>query len=137
METIVNARGETVFEKTAFSGTGRAVVPADGWYEWTGPARRKTAWRIARKDGAPLFFAAISDVWTAPGGASVPQVATVTCAPNADVAPVHDRMGAILAPGEVSEWLTSAPDRAHKLIRPLSEGLLDIAPAGDVDWTRG
>ena len=44
METIVNARSETVFDKTAFAGVTRAVVPADGWYEWTGKARSKTAW---------------------------------------------------------------------------------------------
>lgn len=42
METIVNARSETVFDKSAFEGVRRAVVPADGWYEWTGEKRRKT-----------------------------------------------------------------------------------------------
>ena len=29
METIINARSETVFDKTAFEGVGRAVVPVD------------------------------------------------------------------------------------------------------------
>lgn len=36
METIINARSETVFGKTAFADVGRAVLPVDGWYEWTG-----------------------------------------------------------------------------------------------------
>lgn len=135
METIVNARGETVFDKSAFRGTGRAVVPVDGWYEWTGEARRKTAWRIARKDGAPLFFAAIRDVWTAPGGLEVPQVATVTCEPNTEVARIHDRMGVLLAPGEVKTWLAGSEEDARRLIRPLDPGSLDITPATDVDWT--
>jgi putative SOS response-associated peptidase YedK len=131
METIVNARGETLFDKTAFAGTGRAVVPADGWYEWTGPARRKTAWAIARKDGAPLFFAAITDTWRAPGGRTVAQLATVTCAPNAEVAAVHDRMGVILAPGEVPLWLHGPAEAARTLIRPLAEGLLAVRGVGD------
>jgi putative SOS response-associated peptidase YedK len=135
METIVNARGETLFDKSAFAGTGRAVVPVDGWYEWTGEKRRKTAWRIARTDGAPCLFAAITDIWTAPGGLRVPQVATVTCAPNADVAAVHDRMGVILAPGDLPDWLHASPDRAARLIRPLGEGSLSVTPADDVDWT--
>ena len=39
METIVNARSETLFEKTAFQGVARCLVPADGWYEWTGAVR--------------------------------------------------------------------------------------------------
>ncbi len=136
METIVNARGETVFDKSAFSGTGRGVVPVDGWYEWTGEQRKKTAWRIRRGDGAPLLFAAITDVWRAPGGRELPQVATVTCEPNADVAKVHDRMGVLLDPADVPRWLTGSKDEARALIRPLAEGLLDIGPATDVDWTR-
>ena len=50
METIINARSETVFDKSAFDGVGRAVVIVDGWYEWTGEKRRKTAWRIFGAD---------------------------------------------------------------------------------------
>ena len=57
METIINARSETVFDKSAFAGVQRAVVPADGWYEWTGEKRRKTPWQITRKDNALLWFA--------------------------------------------------------------------------------
>lgn len=96
METIINARSETVFDKSAFDGVGRAVIPVDGWYEWTGEKRRKSAWRLSAKDENPLYFAAITDVWTAPGGLEVPQVAAVTCEPNADVEPIHHRMGVIL-----------------------------------------
>ncbi|MDH3265064.1 MAG: SOS response-associated peptidase, partial [Paracoccaceae bacterium] len=74
------------------------------------------------------------DVWTAPGGQLLPQVATVTCAPNAEVARVHDRMGVILAPGEVAHWLEAPEAEARALIRPLPEGALAIAPATGVDW---
>ena len=135
METIVNARSETVFDKSAFAGVGRAVVPVEGWYEWTGAKGRKTAWRIARADGAPMAFAAIHDVWTAPGGARVAQVATVTCTPNADVAKVHDRMGVILDRAGVEVWLGEDRDAAAALMVPLAEGVLRIEPAGDVDWS--
>ena len=68
----------------------------DGWYEWTGKARRKKAWRIRPRSGGLLLFAAITDVWEAPGGRSVHQVATVTCAPSADVRDVHHRMGVLI-----------------------------------------
>ena len=54
METIINARSETVFDKSAFQGVRRAVLPVDGWYEWTrgdakkdGLADRGKGWRAA------------------------------------------------------------------------------------------
>lgn len=135
MEVIVNARSETVFEKSAFQGVGRAVILADGWYEWTGEKRRKRAWRIAGTDGAPLAFAAITDRWQAPGGALLWQAAVVTCAPNVDVAPIHDRMGVLLAPSDVETWLNGPEAAAASLMRPWPAGGLAVAEAGDVDWS--
>lgn len=136
METIINARSETVFDKTAFAGVGRAVIPVDGWYEWTGEKRKKTAWAISSKDGSPLYFAAITDVWHAPGGLSVPQVAAVTCAPNADVEPIHHRMGVLLRAQDIPVWQSDDLDAAKALMRPWPQGLLDIREATDTDWSK-
>lgn len=134
METIINARSETVFDKTAFEGVGRAVVPVDGWYEWTGEKRRKKAWRISSEDGAPLFFAAITDRWQAPGGLQVDQFAAVTCKPNSDVKPIHHRMGVLLDLGRIDPWLHGSEDQAKALAQPWPDGLLHIEEAADVDW---
>ncbi len=134
LETIVNARSETVFQKSAFDGVGRAVVPANGWYEWTGTRGRKTPWRITAKDGGLLWFAAICDPWAAPGGQEVWQVATVTCAPNADVRDIHDRMGVLLAPDDVPVWLGADRDAAAALMQPAPDGSLKVEEAKDVDW---
>ena len=133
METIINARSETVFDKSAFAGVGRAVVPVDGWYEWTGEARRKTPWRITRKDGAMLWFAAIFDVWQAPGGTEVAQVATVTCEPSADVRDIHHRMGVILTDENRAAWLAGSQEDAAALMRPFPNGMLLVEEATDVD----
>ncbi len=135
METIVNARSETVFQKSAFEGVRRCVVPVDGWYEWTGEKRKKTAWRISRKDGGVLFFAAIADTWHGPGGVVVDQVAPITCAPNADMAPIHHRMGVILTLEDVALWLSGTDADVAPLMVPLGEGLLEIGAAGNVDWS--
>ncbi|MGR3436363.1 MAG: SOS response-associated peptidase [Shimia sp.] len=135
METLINARSETVFDKSAFEGVGRALVPADGWYEWTGQARRKTAWRIARADGGLLAFAAITDMWRSPGGLEVPQVATVTCPPNGDVREMHHRMGVLLDPPQFETWLHGSEDAVRGLMAPYPDGRLTVDAAADVDWT--
>ncbi|MEL7091857.1 MAG: SOS response-associated peptidase [Pseudomonadota bacterium] len=135
MEQIINARSETVFDKSAFLGVGRAVIPANGWYEWTGAARRKTPWHIAPKRGGFLYFAAITDVWTAPGGLEVPQVAAVTCEPNGDVAPIHHRMGVLLARDALDTWLHGTEDQARALMMPWPDGQLRITETPDVDWS--
>lgn len=135
METIINARSETVFDKSAYDGVGRALVAADGWYEWTGRARAKTAWRIRRNDGAPLAFAAITDTWRAPGGQEVQQVALVTCEPSADVRDVHHRMGVLLDPDDFDVWLKGPQAEAARLMRPYPDGRLSVEPADDVDWS--
>ena len=135
METIINARSETVFEKSAFADLRRAVVPVDGWYEWTGEKRRKTAWDIRPKDGTPLWFAAIYDVWNGLGGIEVPQVATITCAPSGDVRDIHHRMGVLLEPDKLQVWLTGDETAARALCVPWPDGRLRVTEASDVDWS--
>ncbi|MCV3271459.1 SOS response-associated peptidase [Roseobacter sinensis] len=134
METIVNARSETVFDKSAYLGTGRAVVPMNGWYEWTGETRRKTPWRIMPKTGGFLFFAAITDRWQGPGGIAVDQVATLTCPPSGDVADIHHRMGVILAPQDIPLWLTGDEEHVMPLLRPWPDGQLTVSEATDLNW---
>lgn len=137
METIVNARSETIFDKSAFAGTHRAVVPAEGWYEWTGRRGRKTAWEIRARDGGLLAFAAIWDVWRAPGGQALGQLATITCEPNADVRPIHHRMGVLLAPEDFGTWLAGTEDRAADLMRPWPDGRLTVERTRNMDWAGG
>ena len=134
METIINARSETVFDKSAFADVKRAIVPASGWYEWTGEKRHKQPWRITRKDGGLLYFAAIYDVWNGPGGVQVPQVATITCAPSADVRDIHHRMGVILTESQCIQWLAGDEEDAKALMKPFPDGMLRVEKADDVDW---
>lgn len=134
METVINARSETVFAKSAFDGVRRCLVATDGWYEWTGEKRRKTAWRITRVTGELVVFAAIYDVWNGPGGIEVPQVATLTCAPSADVQDIHHRMGVILDPSDFDTWLCGSQEQAAGLMRPLPDGSLAVETADGVDW---
>ena len=130
LETIVNARSETLFAKSAYAGLGRCLLPVSGWYEWTGERRRKTRWAI-RAPGRPvLAFAAVWDLWRAPGGAEVASLATVTCPPNAEVAAVHDRMPVILPPEAWPLWLGETEGDAAALMQPLPDGTLAVEPEG-------
>ncbi|MBW4709793.1 SOS response-associated peptidase [Roseobacter sp. YSTF-M11] len=134
MKTLINARSETVFDKSVFRGTGRAVVPVNGWYEWTGEKRRKTAWAITPKSGGLLLFAAITDCWRGPGGIEVDQIATLTCAPSADVVDIHHRMGVILEKDDIGLWLSGVQQAVTPLLRSWPAGRLQVEKAVDVDW---
>ena len=103
METIVNARSETVFSKSAFAGVQRAVLPVGGWYEWTGTRGRKTRWQISAREDEVLLFAAICDV-----------------------AEYHHRMPVLLIPSDLTLWLEGDEARAKDLMVPAAEGLLKV-----------
>ena len=56
------ARAETVAEKPMFRAgfkSRRCVIPASGFYEWTGKAGAKTPHYFSVPDGRPLAFAAL------------------------------------------------------------------------------
>ena len=82
-----------------------------------------------------MGFAAIHDVWSAPGGAKVAQLATVTCPPNGDVRDIHDRMGVILTAEQLDVWLHGSAEEAAELMRPLPDGTLCVVKADAVDWS--
>lgn len=129
LDTLVNARGETLFAKAAFRDLARALVPVAGWVEATGAGRRRQAWLVKAPLQPILAIAAVWDSWTAPGGARVASLATVTCAPTPEVAAVHDRMPAIIGPEDWPLWLGETDGDPAALLRPLPAGLLEVAPA--------
>jgi len=98
----VNARVETAstsgFWKQMWRH-GRVLVPADGWYEWTGPKGARVAHFIERRDQAPLFLAAIA----APDGFAI-----VTAAADEGLLDVHDRRPVALTPEDAQAWLDPA-----------------------------
>lgn len=110
----INARIETIATRPlAF----RCIIFADGFYEWRG---RKPVY-YTMKDGRPFAFAGI---WQ-PVTAGEPPSAIVTCEPNELVAPVHDRMPAILRDDQLDAWLSEADlgtEDTRALIRPYDAG---------------
>ncbi|MEE8716463.1 MAG: SOS response-associated peptidase family protein [Coriobacteriales bacterium] len=83
----------------------RCAIPARGFYE---PRRTRTARsaRTGRQVRQQVRFApAGGGVMFLAGVYQDGRCAVMTTSPNADVAPVHDRMPVVLAPTEVSGWL--------------------------------
>jgi len=106
-QLAINARVESAAAKPTFERAwreGRCAVPADGFYEWTGPAGgRRPVW-LHRPDGRPLLFAAL----LRPSASGPPEFAIVTVEANADVRSLHDRMPALIAEGALDAWLGGA-----------------------------
>lgn len=67
--TTFNARVEGVASAATFRDAfkhRRCVVPASGWYEWTGSPGSKVKHAFRRRDGEPVWFAGLWDVVTTP-----------------------------------------------------------------------
>lgn len=127
--TLINARAETITEKPSFRGAirhRRCLVPADGYYEWTGPARAKTPHLIRPAgDETLMAMAGIWEHWVGADGSELETMAIVTTDANADCAQIHDRMPLILAPEHFDLWLDVSPGSAEPILP-----LLQPPPAG-------
>ena len=109
-----NARSETVTEKNTFKGAvvrSRAILPADGYYEWHTVGETKTPHFITDPEAGELAFAGLYSWWRAPfaeGTQPTPWVLTATMltrAAHGPTASIHDRAPVTL-PREVwDEWL--------------------------------
>lgn len=134
---LANARGETLGEKPSFRtawARRRGVVLADGFFEWEAiPGRRvKQPWWIHRRDGAPFGMGALWERWRDPSsGAVVDTCALVTTAPNALMAPIHDRMPVLLDWGDADQWLAPGPGPAG-LVRPADPEGWEAVPVSTV-----
>jgi putative SOS response-associated peptidase YedK len=116
---LINARGETLTEKPAFREAykrRRAIIPADGFYEWGAPAGgRKQPYYFRMKDGRVFGFAGLWDRWQDEEGKVVESCAIITTEANALLRSVHDRMPVILHPEEYDLWLGEDARRADDL----------------------
>jgi putative SOS response-associated peptidase YedK len=65
---------------------------------------------IGMKDGAPFAFAGLWENWKDPSGHWLRTFTIVTTRPKELVAPLHDRMPAILAPEHYDRWLGDEQD---------------------------
>lgn len=130
---LINARAETVADKPAFRAAIRArrcLMPATGFYEWDrADPKHPLPWFVTRADGAPLVMAGLWQDWEK-DGQRITSVAVLTCAANAPMSLVHDRLPVILRPADWPLWLGEAGHGAARLMRTAAEDVLVMHRVG-------
>ena len=111
----LNARSETVFEKTSFRSNisiNRCLVIADGFYEWMDFNKKKYPHLIGMKNGNLFCFAGIYSNWTdKETGEHLYTFSILTTAANPMMARIHnskERMPVIIPTHLYRKWLAPA-----------------------------
>jgi putative SOS response-associated peptidase YedK len=126
----INARAETIRDKPMFSESyrlRRCIVPMSSYFQKDGSGMRH---KIGRADGELFGVAGIWDSWTDPDTDQVLRsFATITVPANSLIAPIHDRMPAILGNTGFRRWLGPESD-PHHLLKPFAADTMSVATIG-------
>ncbi|MDA8491633.1 SOS response-associated peptidase [Kluyvera sp. Awk 3] len=104
---LINARRETATTSRMFKHLwhhGRAIVFADGWFEWKQEGDMKQPYFIHRADGKPIFMAAIGST-PFERGDTQEGFLIVTMAADDNLAEIHERRPLVLTPEAAREWM--------------------------------
>lgn len=122
----INARAETVAESRAYARPfqrQRCLVPADGWYEWSGPKNERQPHWIHRADRELFVFAGLYDIWRAEPDRPTLTFTILTTEATDALASVYSRMPVVLPVDRHEAWL-DAGNRDSESLLPL----LDLPP---------
>ena len=131
----INAKAETVEARPSFRDAfkkRRCVVPADGFYEWTGPKGTRRPMWIHRADGKLILFAGLYEDWFPEKDKPETTFTIITCEPNAVTRPIHNRMPVILEQRAGDDWMNPGeadPLSLKRLLIPAADDLLLAQPA--------
>jgi putative SOS response-associated peptidase YedK len=114
--------------------SGRCLIIADGFYEYTNPPpaegapkkRRKDRWLFTKRDED---WFCIAGIWR--NSTEVGEACTMlTCAPGPDVAPHHNRQIVVLERRDWAAWLNPAIPAAD-LLKPSPAETFDVSLANE------
>jgi len=134
--TLINARAEGAIDKPSFRGAmrhKRCLVPADGFYEWTGSKAARRPYLMRPRAGGLMAFAGLYEDWLGADGSEIDTMAILTVPANGALSRLHDRMPAILQPADYDAWLDTRgvmAEAAADLLRPAPEDFLDAIEIG-------
>ena len=144
---MINARMETVAEKPAYRRAfqrRRALIPADGYYEWYATDARSKAGKPVKQpyfirpgDGGVLAMAGLYEIWRDPAKADDDPArfrwttTIITTDAEDDLGRIHDRMPLMLPRESYADWLDptlSDRDALLGLLEPAAPGRLTAYP---------
>jgi len=127
---LINARAETAADKPAFRSAfkrRRCLVPASGFYEWSGPKKSRQPHVFEFRDGRPFAFAGLWEEWQR-DGERIQSFTILTTEANEVLAPFHDRMPVIVHRDDYDLWMTGQPAEVSVLLRPYPADDLTTKP---------
>jgi len=121
-----HAQAEAVHEKPMFRESfrrRRCIIPASGFFEWTGDKGDKTP-HLFSADGSPILaFAGLWDKWrNAETGEDALSCTIVVSGASEWMTPYHDRMPVLLAGSEIDDWLSGMA--GTEVLKPAAESTL-------------
>ena len=134
--SLINSRVETAATGRMFKplwNNGRALVMADGWYEWKKDpdnSKIKQPYFIYHKNKKPIYFAAISRFH--PDALDTPEddgFVIVTAASDKGLVDIHDRRPLVMTQEASLEWISpdTTPERAEELAHDYAIGADEFA----------
>lgn len=130
-QRLAFARSETLADKPAFRQaftTRRCLVPASGFFQFKNLGGKNIPLYVRSRHAEYSAFAGIWDEWISAEGWPVRTVALITTEPNRLLAPLGQRMPAILRAQDEADWLNPAHRNLDELQR-----LLQPMPAKDME----
>ncbi|MDA3146498.1 SOS response-associated peptidase [Leucobacter sp. UCMA 4100] len=124
---LFNARVETVLEKPSFKASAksrRCLIPATGYYEWTGEktARKPHFIHLAEE---PILFAGLHSWWHEPDAGNDEGWHLTTTILTMDsygpMQPIHHRIPVFMTPEMQADWLSPAVEGVPELFEMVAE----------------
>lgn len=140
---LINARSESILDKPAFRKAAvkrRALVPAEGYYEWEKTPDGKKIPHYLHSEKNELAFAGLYEFWPDP---SLPEddphrwllsCTVLTTTAHDSMGHVHDRAPVIVPPEMFHDWLNpGTTDRAEvqKILDDIPEPVLTPTVVSD------
>lgn len=130
---MINARAETVGSKPSFRAafrSRRCLLPATGFYEWKREGRARSPYFIRPVSGPSFALGGIYEIRESGEGPGLRTCAIITTPANSLMAPIHDRMPAIIPAPCQDVWMDPATplEDALSLLGPYPAGEMEAYP---------
>ena len=124
---MINARLETILEKTSFSGlveNNRCVVLADGYFEWT--KQHGQPYYITHTQNKILPLAGIWTKWKSSNSNTIFSYTIITRTSIKSINHLHNRMPVILNKNSMNKWIYCNQFSFSDCLSKVQEDIVDL-----------